>query len=155
MSHGVAGSSPPHTFQKTHPNCSLKLPRFCYFPSHGLGTESLRAFRSSSGKKKSHDELTLYVCMCVCIIHRLGQQLDNVFLSATPSKYHLGTLQMSIFHFQTEGRLIHLENLSSRHYGVVAYENTLFSRTLLCLSFHVAEMCCGCSEPTNKPLTFL
>lgn len=92
--------------------------------------------------------------MCMCIIHRLGQQLDNVFLSATSSKYHLGTLQISIFHFQTKGRLIHLENLSSRHYEVAAYENTLFPRMLLFLSFHIAEMSCGCAEPANKPLTF-
>lgn len=81
-----------------------------------------------------------------------GQQLNNVFSSAAPSKYHLGTLQISIFHFQTEGTLTHLENLS---YEAVAYENMLFPKMPLCLSFHVAEMCCGCADPTNKPLTFL
>lgn len=93
--------------------------------------------------------------MRMCIVHRLGQQSDNVFLSATLSKYHLGTFQVSIFHFQTKGRLIHLENLSSRHDEVAVYENTLFPRMLLRLSFHIVEMCCGCGKPTNKPLAFL
>lgn len=65
VSSGMAGSSPSPTFQKTNPNFPLKLSRFYYFPSHGIGTESLGAFRSSSNKKKSHDKLTLHVCMCV------------------------------------------------------------------------------------------
>lgn len=150
VSYGVSGSSPSCTFQKTNPNFPLKLSRFYYSPCHGRGTESLGSFRSSSNKKKCHDNLTLRVC----ITHRPGQQLDNVFLSATSSKCHLGTLQISIFHFQTKGNLMHLENLFSRHYGFAAYENTLFPRMLLCLSFHIVDMCCGCVEPTKKPLTF-
>lgn len=90
-------------------------------------------------------------CVCVCIIHSLGQKLDNVFLSATTSKYHLGTPQPSIFHLLAEGRLIHLENPFSRHYKLVAHENTLFPRVRLCLSFHIVWLYCGCGEPQTNP----
>lgn len=126
----------------------LKLSSFNYFPFFGIRTESSRPFRSRSGKKKTpRDELTL----CVCIIHRLGQKLDNVFLIATTSKYHLGTPQPSIFHLLAEGRLIHLENPFSRHYKLVAHENTLFPRVWLCLSFHIVWLYPGYGEPRTNP----